>query len=154
MAGKRKRVDTTQEQAHNDDQSELALVPAAKRAKATAASDQDNDKPLPAWLKAGVVIGNVHEDLDKMGRWISKEMIERLKRSLGITQLFAVQVKVLPAIAAGQRDVCVCAPTGSGKTLAYAIPIVDKLSRRVVPRTRALVLLPSRDLALQVHAAS
>ncbi|XP_033638586.1 ATP-dependent RNA helicase DDX51-like [Asterias rubens] len=49
------------------------------------------------------------------------------------------------------RDVCVSAPTGSGKTLAFAIPIVQALLYRMVPRIRALVVLPTRDLAQQVH---
>ena len=44
-----------------------------------------------------------------------------------------------------------CAPTGSGKTLAYALPVVQALLPRVVPRLRALVLLPTRALAAQVH---
>ena len=51
---------------------------------------------------------------------------------------------------AGQQDFCVCAPTGSGKTLAYALPIIASLSSRIVPRLRALVILPTRDLAVQV----
>eukprot|EP01047_Picozoa_sp_COSAG01_P049061 COSAG01_NODE_4826_length_4712_cov_21.963148_7_plen_118_part_01 len=39
---------------------------------------------------------------------------------------------------------------GSGKTLVYALPILQALLRRVQPRLRALVLLPTNDLALQV----
>lgn len=65
------------------------------------------------------------------------------------------------------RDVCVSAPTGSGKTLAYVLPIVEVcttssqlqpnpklfskiLSTRIVTRLRALVVLPTRDLVIQV----
>ena len=51
----------------------------------------------------------------------------------------------------GHRDLCVNAPTGSGKTLAYVVPIVETLSTRVVTRLRALVVLPTRDLALQAR---
>lgn len=51
----------------------------------------------------------------------------------------------------GHRDLCVNAPTGSGKTLAYVVPIVETLSPRVVTRLRALVVLPTRDLALQAR---
>lgn len=47
-------------------------------------------------------------------------------------------------------DYIISAPTGSGKTLAYAIPMVDILSRRIVPRLRALIVLPTRELVLQV----
>ncbi|KAG8965381.1 ATP-dependent RNA helicase dbp6 [Tulasnella sp. 408] len=49
------------------------------------------------------------------------------------------------------RDVCVSAPTGSGKTLAYAVPIVEILSTKVVTRLRALIVLPTRELAAQVY---
>lgn len=47
-------------------------------------------------------------------------------------------------------DLCVSAPTGSGKTMAYVLPIVDILSKRVVTRLRALIILPTRDLVIQV----
>lgn len=42
------------------------------------------------------------------------------------------------------------APTGSGKTLAYLVPLLSVLCHRVVPRLRALVILPTRDLARQL----
>ncbi|CAI7769027.1 unnamed protein product [Closterium sp. NIES-53] len=51
---------------------------------------------------------------------------------------------------AASHDLCVCAPTGSGKTLAYALPVVQALAGRVVRRVRAVVVLPTRDLAAQV----
>ncbi|CAN0105308.1 unnamed protein product, partial [Laminaria digitata] len=50
------------------------------------------------------------------------------------------------------RDICVSAPTGSGKTLVFVLGVLQALIRRRVARLRALVLLPSRDLAMQVHA--
>ncbi|XP_057874002.2 DEAD-box ATP-dependent RNA helicase 1 isoform X2 [Cryptomeria japonica] len=53
---------------------------------------------------------------------------------------------------AAERDLCICTPTGSGKTLAYALPIVQMLSTRTLQRLRALVVLPTRDLAIQVKA--
>jgi len=49
------------------------------------------------------------------------------------------------------RDVCASAPTGSGKTLAYVVPIVEILSTRIATRLRALVVLPTRDLVMQVQ---
>eukprot|EP00850_Spirogloea_muscicola_P000169 SM000001S04571 [mRNA] locus=s1:955847:958877:- [translate_table: standard] len=79
----------------------------------------------------------------------------------GVEGLFPVQAatwrEMGSAAMAGQamaaRDLCVCAPTGSGKTLAYALPVLQALSARVVRRLRALVVLPTRDLAVQVKAA-
>lgn len=49
-------------------------------------------------------------------------------------------------------DLCVSASTGSGKTLAYCIPILDTLYNRVIPRIRALIIVPTRDLAFQVKS--
>lgn len=54
--------------------------------------------------------------------------------------------------ASAAHDVCICAPTGSGKTLAYALPVLQALAGRAVPRLRALAVLPTRDLAAQVFA--
>ncbi|XP_024958779.1 DEAD-box ATP-dependent RNA helicase 1 [Cynara cardunculus var. scolymus] len=74
--------------------------------------------------------------------------------SSGIVSLFPVQVAVWQeTVGPGsfERDLCVNSPTGSGKTLAYALPIVQSLSNRAVKCLRALVVLPTRDLALQVR---
>lgn len=54
----------------------------------------------------------------------------------------------------GERDLCICSPTGSGKTLAYSLPVVQMLSSRVVRRLRALIVLPTRDLAIQVYIST
>lgn len=67
--------------------------------------------------------------------------------------MFPVQTTIIPQILQKQlygSDLCVCAPTGSGKTLAYVIPIVQDLMSRIVPRLRALVIVPTRDLVSQV----
>lgn len=74
-------------------------------------------------------------------------------QDMGIQSLFPVQVGVWQETigpGAFERDICVNSPTGSGKTLAYALPIVQKLSTRKITCLRALVVLPTRDLALQV----
>ncbi len=70
---------------------------------------------------------------------------------LEITQPTEVQALMLPLAIAG-RDVQVCAETGSGKTLAYLLPIMEKLLATAAPdsATRALVLVPTRELARQV----
>jgi ATP-dependent RNA helicase RhlE len=49
------------------------------------------------------------------------------------------------------RDVIGTAQTGTGKTLAFLIPLIETLNREPARHTGALVLLPTRELAMQVH---
>ena len=65
-----------------------------------------------------------------------------------ITEPFTIQSFVLPDALAG-LDVLAKSPTGSGKTLAFAIPIVERTTSRD-KRPSALVLVPTRELAVQV----
>ncbi|KAG8385255.1 hypothetical protein BUALT_Bualt03G0023000 [Buddleja alternifolia] len=79
--------------------------------------------------------------------------LEVALQNMGITSLFPVQLAVWQeTIGPGsfERDLCINSPTGSGKTLAYALPIVQMLSTRTIKCLRALVVLPTRDLAVQV----
>jgi len=71
----------------------------------------------------------------------------------GIEAPFPIQVATLPDTLAG-RDVLGRGRTGSGKTLAFSLPLVARLvgGRRSPKRPRALVLVPTRELANQVLA--
>ena len=68
---------------------------------------------------------------------------------LGITTPTEIQTKAIPHALAG-RDLMATAETGSGKTLAFLLPMIQRLSRPGA--TRALVLAPTRELALQIEA--
>jgi len=70
----------------------------------------------------------------------------------GITSPFPVQALTIPDGLAG-RDVCGKAKTGSGKTLAFGIPLVDRVPDAKAGRPTGLVLVPTRELAVQVHTA-
>jgi superfamily II DNA/RNA helicase len=61
-----------------------------------------------------------------------------------------VQSKVLP-VALQQKDVVAVAQTGSGKTAAYVIPILEKLFSDSERKSKALVVVPTRELAQQVY---
>jgi len=64
----------------------------------------------------------------------------------------AIQKAAIPVILKG-RDVCASAPTGSGKTAAFLLPMLQIFSESQRPRgryTRALILVPTRELAGQI----
>src|ERR1700719_1430276 len=71
-------------------------------------------------------------------------------RDRGISQPFPIQELVVGDVLAG-RDVLVQSPTGSGKTLAFGVPIIDRVDP-ASKRPSALVLAPTRELALQIAA--
>jgi superfamily II DNA/RNA helicase len=71
----------------------------------------------------------------------------------GVLEPFAIQSRAMPDALAG-RDVLGRAQTGSGKTLAFSLPLLTRLAASPPPRQqkapRALVLVPTRELAQQV----
>jgi superfamily II DNA/RNA helicase len=81
---------------------------------------------------------------------VSADINARLEK-LGITSPLPIQTATIPAALAG-RDICGKAPTGSGKTLAFGMPIVANMTQSRPRRPRALILVPTRELASQVHA--
>ncbi len=76
--------------------------------------------------------------------------------SQGITTAFPIQALTIHDALAG-RDVCGKAKTGSGKTLGFGLPMLQRIAATPGPtgsgpaRPRGLVLLPTRELAVQVH---
>ena len=71
-------------------------------------------------------------------------------KELGFARPTPVQSEAIPPALEG-RDVLACAMTGSGKTAAFLLPILHRLIDRPRGKTRALVLTPTRELALQIH---
>lgn len=80
---------------------------------------------------------------------LHKQLLRAINE-LGFSEATEVQGSAIPPILEG-RDVMVSAKTGSGKTAAFLLPMLDKMLRVDVPRggTRGLILLPTRELALQ-----
>jgi len=76
-----------------------------------------------------------------------------LQRRLAAAQfinLTPIQERTIPSALEG-RDVIGTAQTGTGKTLAFLLPLIETMDRETVNSTVALVLLPTRELAIQVH---
>ena len=84
---------------------------------------------------------------------LPERLITALARR-GVTSPFAIQARALPDAIAG-RDVLGRAQTGSGKTLAFGLPMLARLvgTPRVSKTPHGLVLVPTRELAQQVHDA-
>ena len=85
------------------------------------------------------------------------QLIEPIRRALseqGYTQPTAIQAGAIPPALEG-RDVLGSARTGTGKTCAFAVPILQRLTQHPVtgkqgkPPIRALILTPTRELAIQ-----
>jgi superfamily II DNA/RNA helicase len=68
----------------------------------------------------------------------------------GIDAPFPIQELTIPDAMAG-RDVCGKAKTGSGKTLAFGLPVLERVKAAEPRRPRALILVPTRELAVQVR---
>lgn len=105
-------------------------------------------EPLPEQRQAGFAGQQPLADFD-----LSPALMRNLDKA-GITHLFPVQVQSFSTMLAGS-DILGRSKTGSGKTLAFALPIIEKTlaAREASPSSRdprALILLPTRELAQQV----
>jgi superfamily II DNA/RNA helicase len=77
-------------------------------------------------------------------------MLEKILEKLKITALNDMQNAAVGAAKKG-GDVVLLAPTGSGKTLAFLLPVLSALENLEKDRVQALILVPSRELALQIE---
>ena len=110
--------------------------------------------PVLPWMRVPLTIdpgdGTLLEEVGGLDSRLTSAL-----NSSGIEVLFPVQTAVWEATAGGLstlHDVCLAAPTGSGKTLAYSLPVLQALSSRPLSGLQALIMLPTRDLAMQVFS--
>ena len=81
------------------------------------------------------------------------ELIQPLLQAIedaGYTEPSPIQAEAIPVLLNG-RDIIGCAQTGSGKTAAFALPILQRLSKERSNHIRALILTPTRELAIQIY---
>jgi len=69
---------------------------------------------------------------------------------MGFEQATPVQEQAIPEILKGKDLIC-CAQTGTGKTAAFILPVLNKLVREDHQRTDTLIIVPTRELAVQIH---
>src|SRR5277367_1705494 len=79
---------------------------------------------------------------------ISNYTMERISAA-GFSLPTPVQAAAIPQALAG-KDVLATAQTGTGKTLAFLVPVMEKLLAKPTKGIAALVLVPTRELAMQV----
>lgn len=80
------------------------------------------------------------------------EPLKKAVAALGYSEAYPIQQMAIPAILEG-KDVSGVAPTGSGKTAGFVLPILELLQGKKATKNRyvrALVLVPTRELAVQV----
>ena len=134
-------------------------VEAKEHGQITAVRNEDEDRIMDGQVPHTPVAPpmSVEESIKEWG--LSKTLSQNLV-DMDVSSFFPVQRCAIPTILKYNvadflvpRDMCISAPTGSGKTLAFTVPIVQSLMRYSnQKKLHALVLLPSRELAIQVHA--
>ena len=88
------------------------------------------------------------------GMSLSRPILRGLS-AVGFTQPTPIQSKTIPVALLG-KDVVGGAVTGSGKTAAFVVPVLERLLYRPkkVPTSRVVILMPTRELAIQCHAVA
>ncbi|KYR00817.1 ATP-dependent RNA helicase [Tieghemostelium lacteum] len=97
---------------------------------------------------------------------VSKVLVETLKE-MGISVPSTIQQLTIPEILKGGNDILFASQTGTGKTLTYLIPVIQSIKKaeeletakneensRLPRRPRAIILVPTRELALQVMSVA
>jgi ATP-dependent RNA helicase RhlE len=77
-------------------------------------------------------------------------MLLRNLSKAGFAEPTAIQAQAIPHALAG-RDVLGCAQTGTGKTAAFVVPLLERLQGAPKGHPRALILAPTRELAIQIQ---
>ena len=82
---------------------------------------------------------------------LEKNILKALKEA-GYSEPTPIQQQAIPPVLEG-RDLMGCAQTGTGKTCAFAVPIIQRLAKSEGRKgtIRALILTPTRELALQIY---
>jgi len=79
---------------------------------------------------------------------LNQELLESIDY-MGFRETTPIQEKAIPVILSG-RDLIACAQTGTGKTAAFLLPIMNFISEKRPVHTHTLILVPTRELAIQI----
>uniref|UniRef100_G3U162 Probable ATP-dependent RNA helicase DDX27 n=1 Tax=Loxodonta africana TaxID=9785 RepID=G3U162_LOXAF len=94
------------------------------------------------------------ENLSFQDMNLSRPLLKAIT-AMGFKQPTPIQKACIPVGLLG-KDICACAATGTGKTAAFALPVLERLiyKPRQAAVTRVLVLVPTRELGIQVHSVT
>ncbi|KAI5959138.1 DBP10 [Candida pseudojiufengensis] len=116
-------------------------------------SDDENEGDDDTKISSYFVTNNPTAKKAKTGSFasfgLSKFILTNIAKK-GYKQPTPIQRKSIPLII-DNRDVVGMARTGSGKTAAFVLPLIEKLKTRSTSGVRAVILSPSRELALQTY---
>ncbi|KAK2751134.1 ATP-dependent RNA helicase dbp6 [Myotisia sp. PD_48] len=129
------------------------LEPLPQPAPVAESSAVPSYATLPPWIAApSTAPSGLRLKFNDLG--IDPKIVSVLEAK-DYTEALPIQSTVIPLLTKGPArhsgDVCVSAATGSGKTLAYILPIVSTLERLTVPRLRAVIVVPTRELVKQAR---
>ena len=80
---------------------------------------------------------------------LSIKTLEGLDKK-GFVNPSPIQAEVIPLLLANKRNIIGQAATGTGKTAAFGIPMIERFDHRTDGQIQALILVPTRELAIQV----
>ena len=106
---------------------------------------------ISAFINKAVVVEETEQHFLPEHSFASFPIDERLKKNIiskGYSSPTPIQDRAIPHILQG-KDVVGIANTGTGKTAAFLIPIINKILKN--PRERVLIVVPTRELAIQIN---
>jgi ATP-dependent RNA helicase DDX27 len=147
--------------AESDDESVASAAPHPDDVESDADSDDEEEDPQEAMKREAFFApeekaSKSDEKTPTTFQHMSlSRPIHRGLAAVGFTQPTPIQNKAIPVALLG-KDVVGGAVTGSGKTAAFVVPILERLLYRPkkVPTSRVVILMPTRELAIQCHAVA
>lgn len=152
-----------EDDADSDDESVASAVPHPDDIASDADSEDDDEEDEMEAMKREAFFApeeKLSKDAQEKNSATFQHMslsrpIHRGLASVGFSKPTPIQAKAIPVALLG-KDVVGGAETGSGKTAAFVVPILERLLYRPkkVPTSRVVILMPTRELAIQCHAVA
>ena len=80
---------------------------------------------------------------------LDDNLLEAIAWLYGLRRSHPIQDQAIPKVLAG-HDLIACAQTGTGKTAAFLLPVLHKLAQIKEEYVKCLILVPTRELAIQI----